>query len=80
MQMVHQLIENWWKEKYSDKAEIVEVYLAPRQRLSIIAKLAEQKALAPSELNELESSLSRVLSKQLGYKKPFYLHLIWNPS
>lgn len=80
MQMVQNVIENWWQEKYSHKAEIIEVYLAPRQKLSIVAKLAQKMALAPSELSELESALSQVLSKQLGYKKPFYLHLILNKS
>ena len=66
--MVRETIAKFWKEEFPDKRSPSEIYLSA-QNIEVIVEDQEQ------DLEQVEKTLSRFLSKQLGYRKPFFVTL-----
>lgn len=71
-ELICQLLEVYWKNRYPEENLKTEVVLHPDQRLELIAELPFIKNTESQKLlKEVEIEIGRLIYQQLGYKQDF---------
>jgi hypothetical protein len=73
--LLNDLIQTYWKSRFSDPALVAEVLVHPDNKLELIVELPPG---SPQErhLNELEKQIGDLLSRHLGYDQEFFMTFI----
>lgn len=66
--LIRKVIAKFWKEEFPEDVAPTEVYLA-NENIEIIVEDQAQ------DLEQIEKKISKLLSKQLGYEKKFFVSL-----
>ncbi len=68
--VIRGILDRYWKETFPSEQLKVDAVIHADQKIELIAELPLSE-IKPSHLKEIEKSLGRLLTHQLGYRKKF---------